>query len=169
MRKFANKHSTIIIIILFILSVGVSHYFYPKDFFKLNLHNLSTIFVASFFAFHLTQKNNKKQKTKDKAEKLLIKYQSIVNEKVFVDVRTKEDVQELFMMHRRLSNIITVLNQMNLDVSLTRLQEKAEEHKQLLSDHMNDIDYLKKSGKEFRRIIEGVDFTIDDIVVKLFL
>lgn len=168
--RILRDKGNIVIIIVFIIITFIFYKSYPVDFFKMNFVNILTFFIATFFAFHLTQKSNRRQKKKEKAEGLLLKYQKIIGDYKFRCIQSDEDVNDVFMLHRRLSNINTLLNELDLNISdeVNLIKQKTDDHKILLSDHMNDIEYLRKSKNEFNRMTDNIDFNIDKCILKLF-
>lgn len=163
-----NDHMFIGGVTLVVISISIYNIYTYNDFFKMSMHNVATVFIALIFAYFLNQKNNKIQKSKEKTEQFLSKYQAIIADPRFRKVTSVDDIEFLMLKHRRLNNLITVLEKMQMNIDLTHLKEKANSHKELVGNHYNDIDYLIKSSTELSSFIDLMDYHIDNCIVTLF-
>lgn len=48
------------------------------------------------------------------------------------------------------------------------IEEQFSEYKSLISEHLNDFDYLSKSETHLRKLSENIDSKCDQIIVKFY-
>ena len=84
-----------------------------------------------------------------------------------------EQIQkEINTTNRRINNCIDVLKKygekFHFKNEIEYISNEFDKYKTQIGDHINDLDYLSKTEKEFRRISDNIDSKCDYIIVSLF-
>ena len=73
---------------------------------------------------------------------------------------------------RKVTNCIEVLKSygasFGFEADIEYIEKELTNYKVLVSEHINDFDYLSKSESQLRRHSENIDSKCDQIIVKLY-
>lgn len=176
-RKKKVIHGSEIILIILIAIASIYSFFCAREIFlSISLAQALTLLVAIGIAFHATQYRNDERKVKEQIEKVLEKMQTIVTDPSFYTFKITDELEGTKnrnrMMTRKLSNCINVLAEYSKDCGLEKeidyLRREYQEYNELVSDHINDMDYLAKSVKQLKLHAENIDSKCDYITVALY-
>lgn len=158
--------------ILFVVILFIQNALNNDKFLEMNANNFLTLVVAVYFAFYLTQKKNEYRLRRTKLESLLYEYKNTIQDDRFFDICNNEDAKYLIQSHRKLNNLITVMRSIKVDldteVFLAYIENKMDEHNNLISNHLSDIGYLTKSSTELMNYRDLADFKINELIVKMY-
>lgn len=176
-RKKKVIHGSEIILIILIIAACIYSFFCTREIFlSFSLAQALTLLVAIGIAFHATQYRNDERKVKEQIEKVLEKMQSIVTDPSFYTFSMSDELEGAKnrnrMMIRKLSNCINVLSEYSKDCCLEKeidyLWREYQAYNELVSNHINDIDYLVKSLDQLKLHAENIDSKCDYIIVILY-
>ena len=165
-----------IAILLLILGVGICNAVYNCKFWDVTVAQLLTPFIALCFAFWATQFKNDQRKTKEHAEKIILKLQDIVTDEKFYVISASDEPlntqKELNLNNRKISNYLTILEEyaktLGFSDELKYIDSEFCKYKETVGDHIADLEYLSKTESEFRRIAENIDSKCEAIILKLY-
>ncbi len=169
---------TLIAFVLAAVTIGVGIYNGVKNrnFWDASVAQVLTLLVTISIAYWATQFKNDQRSAKVHAEKVISKIQSIVSCEefyTFIPGSNEEDTKKNYRIsQRKLANCLTVLEeygkQFGFQDDVKYISEQFGQYKTLISDHLNDFDYLNKSEAHLRKLSENIDSKCDQIVVSFY-
>ena len=183
MEKSKNKRNKnhkllipCIIACLFIIAAGIYCWHRdPSQFWSFNIANCLTLLVAVLFSFFYSQKqaaNDRDlaelRKKKEAAIRLLTALEETVRSPSAFDVSHAEGTESLTMAKRRMSNYIDTLkrnsSEFGIEEEIKHIEDKFLEYSDLIGNHIDDLDHLKKSQKDLQRPLEIIETKIYDLI-----
>lgn len=171
MKKETFKGTLIFLVFGMVVLTGYNIK-YNTSFFQAPIYTILNLIVAVFFAYFLTQRKNDERKLKEKAENLIDKIQIVINDKRFVHITSKEDIEFLLMMQRSISNRVEILiglkDKLIFPKEIEYIKENFTSYKEIIGNHFQDVDYLSKSEKDLYNKIMLIDSKLDEMRIKLY-
>ena len=136
-----------------------------------------TLLTALFIAFVATQFRTDQAKTKEHAERIIQKLQSLVTVDALYTVNPRNDDEVVYprntlMTLRKINNCISILKQYSAQIGFeadaSYIETEFDHYRALISDHINDTDFLNKCETELRRYLENIDSKCDLIISNLY-
>lgn len=155
---------------------GIYNFFNNCQFMDSSITQVLTLIVTIGVAFWATQYKNDLRKTKENAESVIEKLQTIVSNECFYSIPANGNVEEvkknINCTNRKINNCIDILEQyastLKFENDIKYIREQFESYKRITGDHILDLDYLSKSELEFRRIADNIDTKCDYIILSLY-
>lgn len=169
-RKVVN-YIILAVIISLLIAFAIYNINNNDAFFTASLVNIITIAIAVFVSFYLVQKRTDERKRKDILLSLLTKLQSVIeDEKTYnFDAQSKD---EITMRKRDISNWIKILEDANppyiKDEDVKFIREKFDEYSDIIGNHIDDLDALRKLKKDLKRPIDLMESKIVKIELDIF-
>lgn len=142
------------------------------EYFKVPFYHLLNISIAFLFAFFVTQRKNDERKQKDMHEKLINKiYNAIDNEKMYI-INSEEDLKYITITRRGIRNRMDLLEKQTMrwikkdDVAY--LKNEFNDYWDILSEHISDIEYLKKSQDVLYKNIGNITYKLQEMLLNLY-
>lgn len=163
--------SVLCIIVIFIALINV---FAIKndDFWKTSATTCITLLVAIVFGYYMTQKNLDARRQKDEYIKIIEKIQAIIMNDLMYNIIDNNNINEALMNKRNLSNYITILknhaSKFGFKTEVAFINEKFEEYADILGNHNDDLEYLKKSQMELKRPLELIEGKLDEMTIRIY-
>ena len=158
------------------LGVGIYNHCKNPSFWDVNVAQILTLFITIAIAFWATQFKNDQRRAKDHVERVIIKIQNLVVAEQFYSFDPNGDVENGKKLYgistRKVTNCIEVLKSygasFGFEADIEYIEKELTNYKVLVSEHINDFDYLSKSESQLRRHSENIDSKCDQIIVKLY-
>lgn len=133
--------------------------------------NIITILIAVVISYFLVQKKSDKRKQKDILLDLMNKLElQISSEKAYNFAG--QTTEEIMMRKRDISNKIHILSEVQDSFSLQDeikfICDKFDEYDKLISDHIADLEYLKKSQNELRRPLDLISNKLVSMSINMY-
>jgi lipopolysaccharide export LptBFGC system permease protein LptF len=164
---------------LAVVTLGITVYNIIKNptFFTASIGQIITIIVALWVAFWATQYKTDQRKAKENAECIIKKIQELVTDEHFYIIRASEDDEEtrkhITTINRKIANCISILVEyskvLGFQDEAQYIASEFKEYKTLVSDYIEDFDYLSKSESRLRKFSENIDSKCDGIIVSLYV
>lgn len=146
------------------------------DFWNVNVAQLITPLVALLIAFWATQFKNDQRKAKEHAEKIIMTIQNLVTSEQFSAIPSDgvaEDIRkDILTRNRTLSNRLQILEEyskaLNFSDEFKIINEKFNDYKTKIGEHISNLGYLSETEAEFRKIAESIDFQCESIILKFY-
>ena len=176
MKKQTKITLIVVVIAGIIISITIFNLCSNETFLTASITQILTLAVTLGIAFWATQYKTDIRKTKEHAEDVIRKLQSIVSDKQFYSIPAegnKEEIQKLVnSTNRKINNCITILCEysktLGFNEEINYIHNEFEKYKERTGEHINDLDYLSKSEDEFKRISNNIDFKCDYIILSLY-
>lgn len=176
MKKDCIIKSFLIVLIAGTMGVGIYNSYSNDDFFEASIAQILTLLISLCLVFWATQYKNDQRKTKEHAEKIIEKLQMFVTKDEFFSFDNNGEKEETKKMittnNRKISNCVGILKKysekLNFQNEVTYIEEQVKEYKGLISEHIEDLDYLSKSESSFRKYSENIDSKCDAIILSLY-
>lgn len=165
-----------VLIFVFIVIICIINCANNDKFWEISIGQALTPTVAILIAFMATQFKTDERKTKEGMEKIVNKIQNIVSESGFYTFSKEDNADDIKkrtgITNRSLSNCIAALQKYTKKVGseneVKYIDERFKEYKDLISEHLEDLEYLEKTESQFKRIAENISSKCDDIMVNLY-
>lgn len=171
-KKFLRKNWLLIVLCLIVIVVSGFNLRKNPEFFNMNIGTSISLIVVLLFANILSNRNNEEKIKKELTMKLLEKLQVILTDDSLYVFLKEDDIKSNRLTSKKISNIITTVEESkvkNLDVNIwNNFKHEFESYKNLVGEHMQDIDELKKNEQGHKRHIANMDTYVDNIIIKLF-
>ena len=160
----------------FAIFTGIYNFFNNCRFMDSSVTQVLTLVVTIGVAFWATQYKNDLRKTKENAENVIEKLQTIVSNECFYSIPADGDLEEvkksINCTNRKINNCIDILEKyasnLKFKDDIKYIREQFDAYKIIIGDHIQDLDYLSKSETEFRRIADNIDTKCDYIILSLY-
>lgn len=169
-----KKYRTGIVVagtIIGVLILGIYNAFQNNEFWNASITNILTILVALVFTYYMTQRTNNIRRKKDVVSKILDRLYVLIADPRMCKINSSKDVDFVKINIRTISNKISCLEQMARELQyeeeIRQMKEAFSSYEEFISDHINDIEYLKKSEKQLNNGIGLIDNKCDMILVKM--
>ena len=143
------------------------------DFFKTSITNVLTLIVAVVLTYYMSQRRNDVRRKKDVVSKILDKICVLISDSRMCEITEKKDVEFILINIRTISNKITCLESLSVQLGykneLDQIKNIFSEYEDFVSEHISDIDYLKKSRKDLSNKIALIEKKCDTILVNINL
>lgn len=164
------------ILCAFTIGVGIYNGFVNDTFFAASLTQVLTLLISLCIVFWATQYKNDQRKVKEHAEDIIEKVQILVTREdffVFSALGDKEETKKKIMANnRKISNCINVMQQysktLGFEDDVKYIENEFKEYKEMVSEHIEDLDYLSKTESRFRKFSENIDSKCDVIILSLY-
>lgn len=175
MNKIKKNIFIVITLIFIALIIGISFYNFKnnrKAFFKFTFVNALTLIVAIVFTFWAVQKKQDNRRFYDSVVKILESIQLVITNKLIIDNFTQASINNLQQDMRIVRNKIDVLKtvQKILDINeeIKYIEDKFNNYKATIDNHLNDYDYLNKSSADLNNYKSLLDSKITETIVKIY-
>lgn len=178
MRK-TNKATFWVMVVLLFFVIGLSiHSAINNDaFWNIGVGQSLTIIVAILLAFWATQRKNDQRILKNHAEEIVLKIQNSVSQNEFVSFgceNDKADTQKRTnLLNRRISNCISILlrygDKLEFAEDAKYIDKEFKDYKELVSEHIEDFEYLRKSESTLMKYAENINSKCDQIILKMYM
>lgn len=167
----------ILIIILIALSIFNIFIFHNCNFWKINIAQVLTLFIAIIITYYATQRKTDERKIKEQIEKITEKIQNEVSQPNFTKFSTNDNAEEvqkkITMSSRKITNSIDILKNYSkvIDISedVQYIEKEFKEYKDFVSQKVGDLDYLEKSESHLRKYSDNINSKCDYVIQKLYL
>lgn len=143
----------------------------PANFWEINVFNGLTMLWTIGFSFIVSQSFSRYQRQSDVLLKLIMALSTNLDESKTCQISDRTDSKVLLMQNREISTQIAYIKQYATKFGIKKeiefIEEKFNEYKTLISDHIDDIHYLSKSQTELSRPIKLISTKLYDIMLKL--
>jgi len=151
--------------------------FKQNEFWSINLSQALTIIIACCIAFWANQRITDDRRIRDRVERIIIKIQDIVTSPEFITFKTSQSSEEVRKIvginTRKLTNAIETLKKYEKKIRLKKdiqyLEQEINSYRDIVSEKVNDVEYLSKSETLLRRYSENIDSRCDSIIADLYL
>lgn len=157
---------------LCMIALAYHNYKVNSEFFIMPLSTCISICVAVGISYILTQRQTDTRKRKDILLNLLNSLQNMIggcDSYIICDDTTKASVN---MKKREISNKIEILkeykDEFDFDTEIKSIQEKFDEYEEFIGNHIEDLDYLKRSTAELQRPLLIMNDDIYKVMLKLY-
>lgn len=165
-----------VLIFIFIVVVCIYNGFKNDLFWEISIGQALTPTVAILIAFMATQYKTDERKTKEGMERIVNKVQNIVSETGFYSFSKSEDKDDIKkrtgITNRSMNNCIAALQKYAKKVGseneVKYIEERFKEYKEIISEHLEELEYLERTEAQFKRIAENISSKCDDIMVNLY-
>lgn len=160
----------IVIIVLSILNIDKT----GEAFFDITFVQALTLLITFFLTIFVNQFFNNDKKINENIEKIAFNIQNAVTKKSFYEIDSSnfEFTKDFSMLKKRISNQISILMIYNKKVSIKKyisyIDSEFNKYTGLVSDHINDLDYLSKSKKELFNYSQNIDFKCEEMISFLY-
>lgn len=174
MKKLTRfqKISLVVLLIVLIIVMICSWIFDYRNFFDVSAGSVISIFIALYLSFYLTQQLNDKREQIRHVEMMVLDIRKIINDDAFFQLDDEDDRKMTTVLHRRVSNKIDILAnclaETELQGEVQKMKESFQEAREFYGNHVDDIEYLKKSRADIMRYIEKIETCCDQIIAKLY-
>lgn len=168
----------IFVIILVMLTAAVSIYngCCNEEFYQASCAQVLTLLITLCIAFWATQYKNDQRKSKEHAERMLLKIQQLVMDESFYKISATGNPDEIKIIlnttNRKISNYIRILTEYGKTLKFKNQIEyiniQFQEYKTKVGEHIPDLDYLSKTESEFRKAAENIDSKCEDIIFQFY-
>ncbi len=159
------------IMLLVVFVLGVYNCIKNPEFWTMSMANILTIVVAVIFTYYMTQKTNDIRRKKDIVGKILDRLYVLISDPRMCRINSSEDVDFVKINVRTISNKISCLKEMAKELQyeeeVRQMEETFSLYEDFISDHIDDLPYLEKSGRELNNKIALLDNKCDMILVKI--
>ncbi len=177
-NKWYIKHKFIIPSMVFcfiVIAVGfISWRIDPTRFWSFSVANCLTLLVAVLLSFLYAQKQAETdrdladlRKQKEAAIQLLRALEETVRSPSACVLSDADGTEMLTMTKRRMSNYIGTLKRnsmgFGIDDEIKLIEDKFSEYSELVGNHIDDLDHLRKSQKDLQRPLEIIETKIYDL------
>lgn len=165
------KYIILIVILALLGAFAIYNIICNDSFFTASLANIITIAIAVFVSFYLVQRWTDERKRKEIFLSLLTKLQSVIEDEnaYNFDAQSKD---EITMRKRDISNWIKILEDANppyiKDEDVKFIREKFDEYSDIIGNHIDDLDALRKLKKDLKRPIDLMESKIVKIELDIF-
>lgn len=158
------------VIILAIIS-GIYNYKTTSDFFEVSLNEILILLMTFFLGTYFVEKNSKEEKTKEKYEKLLDKFENALMDKNMIDSMIKnKKTCDILLRFKKLNNILDILKSKSEELVLKEeievLEKDYKEYNDKLSTHITSPS--KIDFDDLERLKINIENKCDEIRLKLF-
>lgn len=162
-----------IIVLIMLVAVLVNLFILKNwDFFKFTISSCLTILVTLFVSYWLTNSNQNEKNQKEIFLHLMEKTQELVNEESMYKINANSDINVILMQKRKMNNNVTIMKKyaekMLISDEIRFIDEKFQEYANIIGNHQDDLEYLEKSDKDLRRLLELIDWKLQEAMLKLF-
>ncbi len=179
--EYIKKHIKIILIvtIIAIILVTISAFNIYKQsfekFIEINAYEITTIIIALFVTYYLTERKNDIRKLNNKIENICNDIQLYIGEEYKV-IPSKQNKEKVLINIRYISNKIHILEQLSdknkeIKNAITYIKIEHNKYKEFVTDNFDQNDkYFKeeKRQEKIKSIINRMDNKIDEIMVYLY-
>lgn len=170
MKKIIHYISVIIFIFLF-FAIVLHNIRDNPAFWDASVTNCATIAIAVFVSYFLVQRQNNRRKQKDIILELILKLQvQVSNPEAYHLAGQSSD--QIMMRKRDFSNKINILDKHKSDFDIKDDMDfvisRFQEYEDLISNHINDSQYLANSSKELQRPLILIENKLYDIALFLY-
>ena len=141
-------------------------------FLKISIGQVLTLFVAIYFAFYLTQRNDDLRMRKEVYKKILEEVQEIAENRENYEISENTDMDRLKMTKRSLSNYSEMIKRyskdLNVDYQVNKICGHVDEYINLLGNHIDDKEYLSKSTSDLFRPLELINNEVIEAMIELY-
>lgn len=179
--EYIKKHIKIILIVIIIaiILVTISAFNIYKQsfekFIEINAYEITTIIIALFVTYYLTERKNDIRKLNNKIENICNDIQLYIREEYKV-IPSKQNKEKVLINIRYISNKIHILEQLSdknkeIKNAITYIKIEHNKYKEFVTDNFDQNDeYFKeeKRQEKIKSIINRMDNKIDEIMVYLY-
>lgn len=179
--EYIKKHIKIILIvtIIAIILITISAFnIYKQSFEKFietNAYEITTIIIALFVTYYLTERKNDIRKLNNKIENICNDIQLYIREEYKV-IPSKQNKEKVLINIRYISNKIHILEQLSdknkeIKNAIKYIKIEHNKYKEFVTDNFDQNDeYFKeeKRQEKIKSIINRMDNKIDEIMVYLY-
>lgn len=159
-------------ILLFIIYVGVVNFINNSQFMTASVTQIITLIIAVVITFYITQYKNDQRKVKDYAENIVRKIQTTVMDEEFVSFSEGTESKQITMLSRKMSNYINILkkygDKLGFSDDAQYIEEEFQRYRDFVGQHINDIEYLRKSETTLQNHSEKIEQKCDLIIFNLY-
>lgn len=142
----------------------------PK-FWEATAVNCITMVIAVVVSYGLVQRNSDRRKQKEIVAGLISDLRGIIRRQDMYDLKEKT-ADEINMRNREISNLLEILHAVEEEYAIEEgvgfVQEKFDEYREFVGDHITDIEYLCNSKKELQRPLSLMDNRLLQIAISLY-
>ncbi|MBQ8299698.1 MAG: hypothetical protein IJX99_07620 [Clostridia bacterium] len=143
------------------------------DFFKMDFSSGITVLIGIIISYFLVNRDNNEKNLKDTTEKIIDKIQGMIRNPMMYKFNEDVDVRDIHMTKRAIDNKLNLLKKvskkLDFENEIEYIISQFDEYVTLVDDHINDIEYLKRSELDLKRRILLIDDKFDEIKLKLYL
>lgn len=179
--EYIKKHIKIILIvtIIAIILITISAFNIYKQsfekFIEINAYEITTIIIALFVTYYLTERKNDIRKLNNKIENICNDIQLYIREEYKV-IPSKQNKEKVLINIRYISNKIHILEQLSdknkeIKNAIKYIKIEHNKYKEFVTDNFDQNDeYFKeeKRQEKIKSIINRMDNKIDEIMVYLY-
>lgn len=168
MKRKIVLYGTVIILAIIL---GIYNYKTTSDFFEVSLNEILILLMTFFLGTYFVEKNSKEEKTKEKYEKLLDKFENALMDKNMIDSMIKnEKTCDILLRFKKLNNILDILKSKSEELVLKEeievLEKDYKEYNDKLSTHITSPS--KIDFDDLERLKINIENKCDEIRLKLF-
>lgn len=170
--KKGNIAIVIIGSMILLCLLGYNVYAKGKVFFEASIYQIISLMFALLITFFLTQMKNDERRKLDMLDKMLIDIQKDLNDENILKFET-EDERSMALLHQKsVANRLKYLVDNNLfpelEEEIKYIDNEIGHLRDMYGEHMTDMEYMRKSKKQFTLYITNVEDKIFLAHLKLF-
>lgn len=172
MKKLIKSKYLIYIFLLIISVIFVVLNYKIENFWNITFKDILTFDIAIFFTFHLTQTKQDKRIKNEKTWKVIEDISFYTNEILKINFDSDDSSKQFTILIRKINNKINVLTNLHIDSieneKINYISEQIKELEQLISEHIEDSEYLKKSKTFIEMHTNNVENKCDELFTDIF-
>ena len=170
MKKFINGIVVVSIIIVIAIIICNLHY-NREEFLKTNIINCINTIIVIGISFFIVQRQNDYRKQKEIFITLLEKIKNLIedeNSYNFTNMESREILMRMRDISLKVDLISTYSKRFNIMKDVKFLEEKFEEYKSVIDNHITQIDLLRQLQSELQRPLNLMSQKIFEIMLNLY-
>ena len=159
--------------LVMVCSIVAIHVNGKKIFWNINIGQVLTILITGIVFFNITNVISSRTKKNDKFMELVEKLQKNLEDERIIHINSQEDVDFVKIRTRKLANIVNCMKSMEInnehvEKHIEYIDSRLNDYEEITTNHINDIEHLKKSAKDLENKVELIDSRCDEIKVELY-
>lgn len=161
----------LILPILCVIGIGIYNIFNNQKFWETSATTCISLLFAAILSFYFVQRQTDFRSQKGIFIKLLESLQTIVNDEKSYDF-SGVSKEQILMKKREMNNKIKLINNLSRKFSIEEearfLSSKFSEYDEVIGNHINDLDTLKKMSLDLKRPLDLISQKIFEIMIELY-
>lgn len=133
-------------------------------FWNVNISNGIEIFILIFVSYYLVERQNEKDRKREKIEGVIAKIQGRILDSELIQIDSEENKKATRIKITSISNLLEIVKKdlqdmKNIDLIISDMDTLSG----LVMDHIDDVEYIKKSNPQILRLIISIDTKLEEI------
>lgn len=143
------------------------------SYFYIPLYSAINIIIAIVFAYYLTQYNQERRQLRETVCTIIHTIINIFNDECMYNIIDQKCLDKVRIAQRSVSNRLALLQKAQdkflISEDVTYVKEQMDGYWNLISYHLDDFDYLRKSNKELYNYIANISDRLESVNLHLYL